>query len=46
MAAQHRGKLSLYVINLKTGETVAIDPDTPVPTASVIKLPILVEAMQ
>jgi beta-lactamase class A len=46
MAAQHRGKLALYVANLKTGDTVAIDADDPVPTASVIKLPILVEAME
>lgn len=46
MAAQHRGKLALYVANLKTADTVAIDADDPVPTASVIKLPILVEAME
>lgn len=46
MAAQHRGKLALYAANLKTGDTVAIDADDPVPTASVIKLPILVEAME
>ena len=46
LAAQHHGKLTLYAANLKTGETVAIDADTPVATASVIKLPILVEAMQ
>jgi beta-lactamase class A len=45
MAAQHHGKLALYAQNLKTGDTIAIDPDKPVPTASVIKLPILVEAM-
>ena len=45
MAARHHGKLALYAINLKTGEAISIDPDTPVPTASVIKLPILVEAM-
>lgn len=46
LAAQHHGKLGLYATNLKTGETVSIDADTPVATASVIKLPILVEAMQ
>jgi len=45
LSAQHHGKLALYVENLKTGGTVAIDPDQAVPTASVIKLPILVEAM-
>lgn len=46
MAAQHHGKLALYVSNLKTGDTIAINPDTPVSTASVIKLPMLVEAME
>lgn len=46
IAAQHHGRLALYATNLKTGETIAIDPDVPVPTASVIKLPILIEAMQ
>ena len=46
MAAQHHGKLALYATNLRTGETVAIDADIPVATASVIKLAILVEAME
>jgi beta-lactamase class A len=46
MASKHQGRLALYASNLKTGETITIDPDTPVPTASVIKLSILVEAMQ
>src|SRR5947209_13834250 len=46
VAAQHHGKLALYASNLKTGQTVAINADNPVPTASVIKLPILVEAME
>src|SRR5512146_2632927 len=43
MAAHFHGKVGLYAINMKTGETAAIDPDTPVQTASVIKLPIMVE---
>src|SRR5579872_1848640 len=46
MAAQHQGKVALYATNLRTGETIAIDADQPVATASVIKLPVLVEAMQ
>jgi len=46
LAAQHHGKLTLYASNLQTGAIVAIDADKPVPTASVIKLPILVEAME
>lgn len=45
LAAQHRGKLTLYAANLKTATKVAINADIPVPTASVIKLPILVETM-
>ncbi len=44
MAAAHHGKVALYAKNLKTGATVAIDADRPVKTASVIKLPIMVEA--
>src|SRR5581483_6573051 len=44
MAAHHHGKVALYAINMKTGATVAINPDRPVATASVIKLPIMVEA--
>jgi beta-lactamase class A len=46
MAAQHQGKLGLYAINLRTGDAIALNADIPVPTASVIKLPILVEAMR
>lgn len=46
MAQQHHGKLGLYATNLKTGDTIAINADEPVPTASVIKLTVLVEAME
>src|SRR6185437_34374 len=46
MAAQHHGKVAIYAANLKTGESISINADTPVSTASVIKLPILVEAME
>ena len=35
------GRQSLYAKNLKTGEIIAIDSDTEVPTASVIKVPIM-----
>jgi beta-lactamase class A len=45
IAAKHHGKVALFAENLKTGETVALDPDVPVPTASVIKLTILLEAL-
>ena len=44
-AAHHHGKLSLYAKALRTGQTVAVDPDTPVNTASVIKVAIMLEAM-
>jgi beta-lactamase class A len=46
LAAKHHGKLALYAANLKTGDSIAIDPDKPVPTASVIKLTVLLDAME
>ncbi|MGH9556495.1 MAG: serine hydrolase [Terriglobales bacterium] len=44
MARAHHGKVALYAKHVKTGATVAIDAGRPVQTASVIKLPIMVEA--
>jgi beta-lactamase class A len=44
-ARHHRGKIALFAKALRTGQTVAIDPDVPVGTASVIKLAIMLEAM-
>jgi beta-lactamase class A len=44
--AEHRGDVALFAENLKTHETVATSPDTPVQTASVIKLAILYEALE
>ena len=46
IAAEHHGDVALFAENLKTGETVAISPDVPVQTASVIKLAILYEALE
>jgi beta-lactamase class A len=46
IAAQHHGDVALFAENLATHETVAISPDTPVQTASVIKLAILYEALE
>ncbi|HEX5422965.1 MAG TPA: serine hydrolase [Candidatus Acidoferrales bacterium] len=46
MAASYHGKVALYAKNLTTGETVAIDPETPVRTASVIKLPLMLQAFE
>jgi beta-lactamase class A len=45
LAAHHHGKVSLYARAVRTGQTVAIDPDRPVNTASVIKVAIMLEAM-
>ena len=44
--AGFHGKVSLYAHDLATGQTVSIDADAPVPTASVIKLGILYTALQ
>jgi beta-lactamase class A len=46
IAAQHRGDVALFAEDLKTHETVVLSPDTPVQTASVIKLAILYEALE
>jgi len=40
----HDGKVAVAVKHLKTGESFAREGDTPMPTASLIKLPIMVEA--
>jgi len=45
MVAGFHGHLSFYAHDLATGRTVAIDADQPVATASVIKLGILLEAL-
>lgn len=45
IAAKHHGKVALFAENFKTSDTAVIDPDQPVPTASVIKLTILLEAI-
>lgn len=44
--AAYQGKVALYAVDLRSGKTVAINADTPVPTASVIKLTILFEALK
>ena len=46
MTADFHGHVSLFAQDLATGRSVAIDADQPVPTASVIKLAILYEALQ
>jgi beta-lactamase class A len=46
IAGSHHGRVALYARQLNTGRTVGMDADTPVQTASVIKLAILFEAME
>lgn len=46
IAASHHGRVALYARQLRTGQSVALDPDAVVQTASVIKLAILYEAME
>src|SRR5260370_27633219 len=46
IATAHHGDVALFAENLKTDEMVAISADTPVQTASVIKLAILYEALE
>ncbi len=46
IASRHHGKVAVFARQLNTGRTVAIGADTPVQTASVIKLAILFEAME
>lgn len=46
LIAAHQGKVALYAADLRSGKSVAIDADTPVPTASVIKLAVLFEALK
>jgi beta-lactamase class A len=41
--ARHEGVVGLAVIDLATGDTLSIRGDEPFPTASVIKVPVLVE---
>jgi beta-lactamase class A len=42
----HQGKVAIYATDLNSGKTAAVDADTPVPTASVIKLTVLFEALK
>jgi beta-lactamase class A len=41
---EHKGKVSVAVKNLKTGESFYLSADDAMPTASLIKLPVMVEA--
>src|SRR4030088_1163842 len=46
LAATHQGKVALYAKNLTTGERVSLDGQRPVQTASVIKLPLMLQIFQ
>lgn len=46
LTAGYQGKIGLYATDLQTGKTVSLNADTPVPTASVIKLAVLFEALK
>jgi beta-lactamase class A len=41
----HHGKVAVYVKNLKTGRTAAVNADSVYPTASLVKVPILIGIM-
>jgi beta-lactamase class A len=44
LAKAHKGKVAIALKNLKTGESYALDADVPMPTASLIKFPVMIEA--
>ena len=46
LAASHHGRVALYAKNLTTGEIVSLDSARPVQTASVIKLPLMLQAFE
>lgn len=46
LISAHQGKVGLFAKNLKTGQTVAINADEPAQTASVIKLPLMLQAYE
>jgi beta-lactamase class A len=46
LAKAHKGKVAIAVKHLGTGETHFLNADEPMPTASLIKLPVMVEVYQ
>jgi beta-lactamase class A len=46
LAKAHKGKVAIAVKHLGTGETFFLNADEPMPTASLIKLPVMVEVYQ
>ncbi|MGV3657613.1 MAG: serine hydrolase [Chitinophagaceae bacterium] len=45
LVQNYNGDIGVYVKNLKNGKTVAINADTVFPTASIVKIPILIGVM-
>jgi beta-lactamase class A len=46
LAKAHQGRVAIAVENLKIGESYALNADTPMPTASLCKFPVLIEVYQ
>src|SRR3954470_7336374 len=44
LAGAHKGHVAIAVKNLNTGESSALRADEPMPTASLIKFPVMIEA--
>lgn len=44
LAEAHKGKVAIALKHLKTGESFALNADVPMPTASLIKFPVMIEA--
>ena len=44
LVKEHKGKVAVAVKHLKTGDSFYLNADTAMPTASLIKLPVMVEA--
>ena len=45
LAAEFQGEVGIFVYNLRSGRTAALNADTVFPTASMIKIPILIGIM-
>jgi beta-lactamase class A len=46
LAQQHHGKVAVFIKHLETGEEFGVNENEPMPTASLIKLPVMVEVYQ
>lgn len=46
IADAHHGRVALFAVDLRTGQTASLLPDEPVQTASVIKMGILLDAAE